>query len=314
MLIISVFLHGMKNKLLMAVLAAAALCLAGVPGQAKKPVELRVGSYNLRRAKLDKDSPDNNWQVREPRLIQSILDNEFDLCGLQEVDSEEQESIPRLLAERGVEYGSYFFGPYADDGHGTKAHGLLWRKDRFKLIGKPHYFWISDPPEKKQVNDIGSNLKGKFIRGGFCVVLKDRKAGRKYLMMVTHAPLNRQQHAENAHIFIDMEKKYNPKGWPSFFVGDFNAKETDDASAVYRTHWTDSYHAFDEDPSLREGPEVTFNGWRLEGPKPGFGRIDFIYFRGKDVTPLRYRCNDTRYDGLFASDHFPVMVDFRIGE
>ena len=98
--------------------------------EAKKPVELRVGSYNLRRSPLDKKSPDNNWQVREPRLIQSILDCKFDFCGLQEVDSPEQESIPRMLAERGAEYDSYFFGPYAEDGHGTKAHGLIWRKDR----------------------------------------------------------------------------------------------------------------------------------------------------------------------------------------
>ena len=41
-------------------------------------------------------------------------------------------------------------------------------------------------------------------------------------------------------------------------------------------------------------------------------RIDFIYYRGKGVTPLRYVCNDARYDGFFASDHFPVWVDFEI--
>lgn len=296
-------------------LAVAAFSLTAAPDlPAMKPVRLRVGTYNLRRAPLDKKSPENNWQAREPRLIQSILDNEFDICGLQEVDSAEQESVPRMLAERGVEYGSYFFSPYADDGHGTKAHGVIWRKDRFKLVGEPHYFWISNPPDKKQVNDIGSNLKRKFIRGGFCLTLKDRCSGREYLMMVTHAPLNREQHAENAHIFIDMEKKYNPRGCPSFFVGDFNARETDGAHEVYRTHWSDSYHCFDEKPEFRTGPEVTFNGWNLEDPVSGHGRIDFVYFRGKGVTPLCYVCNDARYDGLFASDHFPLYVDFEIKE
>ena len=297
----------------MSVLAMAALGLTSAAElPARKPVEVRVGSYNLRRAKLDAESPENNWQVREPRLIQSILDCRFDICGLQEVDSAEQESIPRKLAERVVEYGSYFFGPYAEDGHGTKAHGVIWRKDRFKLVGKPHYFWLSDPPDVKQVNDFGGDGKHKFIRGGFCVVLKDRKAGRKYLMMVTHAPLNKQQHAAAAHIFIDMEKKYNPKGGPSFFVGDMNANEGHAASAVYRTHWTDSWHAFDSNPELRTGPEVTFNGWKLDEVPANYSRIDFIYFRGKGVTPLRYVCDNTRYDGLFASDHFPIYVDFEI--
>ena len=159
------------------------------------------------------------------------------------------------------------------------------------------------------VNEKGKN---KFIRGAFCVVLKDRTNGRKYLMMVTHAPLNKQQHNEAAHIIVEMEKKYNPKGWPSFFVGDLNTTERDDASAVYRSHWTDSYHFFDDKPELRTGPEVTFNGWNLVDPAANHNRIDFIYYRGKGVTPLRYVCNDARYGGFFASDHFPVYVDFEI--
>lgn len=302
----------MKRFILMTFCTVAALVAASSEAIARKPVQIRVGSYNLRRAKLDSASVDNKWSVREPRLIQSILDNEFDVCGLQEVDSKEQESVPRMLSERGVEYGSYFFGPYAKDGHGTKAHGIIWRSDRFKLVGEPHHFWLSNPPDQKQVNDFGSDGKHRFIRGAICVILKERKTCRKYCFIVTHAPLNKQQHADNAHIIIEMERKYNPKDLPSFFVGDMNATEKHKASAVYRTHWTDSYHCFDDKPEFRTGPEVTFNGWNLVDPAANHNRIDFIYYRGKGVTPLRYCCNDTRYDGLFASDHFPVWVDFEI--
>jgi len=295
----------MGKKLLIVALASILMGFFTVPCPAKKPAQVRIGSYNLRRAKLDKKSPDNNWKAREPRVIQSILDCDFDLCGLQEVDTAEQESIPRLLAERGAEYGSFFFGPYADDGHGSKAHGLIWKKERFKLIGKPHFFWISDPPEKRQIND-----GGKFMRGAFCVTLKDRKSGRKLFMMVTHAPLNKEEHAANAHVLVDMEKKYNPKGYPSFFVGDMNAREEHAASAVYRSWWKDSYHSFDAAPELRKGPVGTFNGWKLDVEPTS--RIDFIYYRGENVIPLAYVCNDRRYDGLFASDHFPIYVDFKI--
>ena len=95
----------------MTVAALATLFLACASCPAKKPAQLRVGSYNLRRAPLDAKSPDNNWQAREPRVIQSILACKFDICGLQEVDSTEQESVPRLLAENGADYDCYFFGP-----------------------------------------------------------------------------------------------------------------------------------------------------------------------------------------------------------
>lgn len=275
--------------------------------------EVRIGTYNLRRAKMDKDSPVNNWEARSPRVLASFLKANFDICGLQEVDSAEQESLPRMLADAGLEYGSYFFGPYADDGVGTKAHGLLWRKGRFEA-GEPHYFWISDPPEQKQVNDHGIRaVKGNFIRGGFCITLTDlQNKGARYFVMVTHAPLSPEEHAQNAHVYVEMEKKYNPEGLPSFFLGDMNAKETDPCSEFYRTYWTDSYHYFDARPELREGPAGTFNGWKKEMKLSPDRRIDYIYFRGKGIEPLCY-CNDTSlYDGQMASDHYPVYVDFHI--
>ncbi len=278
-----------------------------------KRTDVRIGTYNLRRAKLDKDSPDNNWDVRSRRLVESFKKENFDLCGVQEVDSAEQQSLPELLSEAGMEYGSYFFGPYADDGVGTKAHGLLWKKDRFQA-GEPHYFWISDPPEQKQVNDHGNGaIKSQFIRGGFCMLMTDLgNNGARYFVMVTHAPLSREEHALNAHVYKDMEKKYNPEGLPSFFLGDMNARESDSSSCQYREYWTDSYHFFDDCPSLREGPAGTFNAWRTDFAQDPDRRIDYIYFRGKGVRPLRYVCDTALFGGLFASDHFPVYVDFRI--
>ena len=278
-----------------------------------KRMNVRIGTYNLRRAKLDKDNPDYNWEARSPRLVQSFLKDDFDLCGVQEVDSAEQESLPRMLSEAGAEYGSYFFGPYADDGVGTKAHGLLWKTDRFQA-GEPHYFWISDPPEQKQVNDHGNGAIAKqFVRGGFCMILSDLKNnGARYFVMVTHGPLSREDHAQNAHVYIDMEKKYNPEGLPSFFLGDMNAKETDPCSGLYREYWTDSYHYFDDCPTMRKGPAGTFNAWRKNMVLSPDRRIDYVYFRGKGIKPLRYVCDTALYDGLFASDHYPVYVDFII--
>ena len=143
-------------------------------------------------------------------------------------------------------------------------------------------------------------------------MLKDLRTGKKLFVMVTHAPLNKEMHAENAHIYVEMEKRYNPDGCPSFFLGDFNARETDACSAVYRSWWTDSYHAFDANPGLRLGPDGTFNGWNLHAVPAMDRRIDFIYYRGKDITPLSYLSDATRYAGLYPSDHFPVRVDFAV--
>ena len=275
--------------------------------------DVRIGTYNLRRAKLDRNSEDNNWEKRLPRLVESFLLENMDICGVQEVDTEQQESLPALLAQRGLEYDSYFFSPYADDGVGTKAHGILWKKDRFQA-GEPHFFWTSDPPELRQVNDHGNGaIKSNFYRGGFCITLTDLKNnGAKYFVMVTHAPLSKEDHAQNAHVYADIEKKYNPEHLPSFFIGDFNAKESDECSGYYRTYWTDSYLFFDDEPAMRFGPPGTFNAWKPDKIKGPDRRIDFVYFRGNKVKPMRYVCDDTLFGGLCASDHYPVYVDFDV--
>ena len=272
--------------------------------------KVRIGTYNLRMAGLDRKSQENNWTAREPRLVQSFLKNQFDICGLQEVDSDEQRRIPQLLEQAGMNYGSYFFSPYSQDGNGPKGQGIIWRKDRF-LAGESHFFWTSDPPEKMQENDFWR--KAKFRRGGFCITFTDlENRGARYFVIVTHAPLSKEDHARNAHVYEDIERRYNPEGLPSFFLGDMNARESDEASAIYRNYWRDTYRFFNGKPSRRHGPELTFNGWNLNLDFSSDQRIDYIYFRGKEVKPLRYECDTTRYGGLYPSDHFPVFADFRI--
>lgn len=270
---------------------------------------VRIGTYNLRMAPLDRGT-ENAWEVREPRLVESFLNEDMDICGVQEVDASEQESIPRLLAQKGLEYDSFFFCPYAQDGVGGRAHGVLWKKDRFSA-GEPHFFWTSDPPELMQENDHCGRIN--YIRGGFCITLTDHNnRDARYFVMVTHAPLNKEDHAAYAYVFVEMEKKYNPEGLPSFFLGDLNAHEKDACMETYRAYWTDTYLFFDRQPQLRQGPEGTYNGWDPESTVRSDRRIDFIYFRGDGVEPLNYRCEDRLYQGLCASDHFPVVADFRI--
>ena len=296
----------MKHTIRLVLGAGLSLCLFHPVAEAAKPeVPLRIGSYNLRRSGIKEKNPQNSWAAREDRVALSFVQCNFDLCGLQEVDVEQQESLAGRLA--GKNYAFSYNNPYnGNDPSGNKAHGVMWRKDRLKLVGRVHRFWISEPFDKKQVND------GKHIRGGLCATFKDRKTGRKLFIIVSHAPLKKEMRAKNAHVYIDVEKAFNPKGLPSFFVGDLNAREDDKSSEVYRTWWTDSYLYFDAKPELRTGLSATFNGWRTDKDPDPLRRIDYIYFRGNGITPLRYHCDTTRYEGFYPSDHFPIWADFTI--
>ena len=291
----------MKRLITVTVLAALlALFPFVLNGKGPGKVRARVGTYNLRMSPLDKG--EDAWELRRPRLSRSILKSGFDILGLQECDKRMQAC---LLEDIGDRYSFKFFSPYSQDGEGSRAQGIAWRSDRYELSAY-HFFWTSDPPELMADNDPRRS-GGFHRRGGCCGIITHRKSGVRFFFMVTHAPLNRAANAASAKIFIEMEKKYNPDGLPSIFVGDMNTRPNTPCSEELRTWWTDSFSAA---PS-RKGPEGTFCSLDPSKEIDPERRIDYIYVRGK-IRLRRYVCERRLYDGRYASDHLPVWADMEI--
>ncbi len=262
---------------------------------------LRIGTYNLRMQHMDKG--DNDWEkYRRDRVMRSIKDNKFDIFGVQELTDFAQEDLKKYLGDT---YQCVFFSPYSQDGKGTKAQGILFNKKRFKLV-EYHYFWSSDTDPSKMVENDHLRRNGKiqvFKRGGVCAVLKEKKTGRKIFFMNNHGILNKDENLKYAQVFVDIEKKYNPNGYPSFFVGDLNARPNHPSHQIYRQYWKDAADMVSEKP-------VTFNGFKSKSTEWNpEAHIDYIYYRNIPA-PLNYQCNQTLYDGFCASDHFPVFADF----
>ena len=165
---------------------------------------------------------------------------------------------------------------------------------------------LSDTPDEKgSKGDTGKN--GSYHRGALCGTMLHKATGRKIFFMVSHGCLDADDNAKYSSLYTEYEAKFNPDGLPSFFVGDLNTKPESASSTYYRTYWNDTFMTID--PSLREGCEPTYNGFKHE---EGTSRIDFLYYRGADVTPTYYKCDNTLYDGLYPSDHWPVFADFTI--
>ena len=264
----------------------------------EQPGRLRVGSYNLRMQGADKGEDD--WSLRRGRVVRSIIDNDFDVFGVQELTEGAQQELSWDLGGR---YAAIFFSPYSQNGVGGKAQGVFYDKKRFKLLFY-RYFWPADNPDVKQENDHRKNNPSKsYIRGGMCMIFKDRASGRKFFFMNSHAPLNREEHIKYAHVYVDMEKKYNPEGLPSFFVGDLNARPDHPASVYYREYWSDASAIYGEE-------HCTMNSFITDASKwDPAKRIDYVYYRNI-AAPVEYKCNQTLYDGRCASDHFPIWADF----
>ena len=269
-------------------------------GQSSGKTAVRLGSYNLRMHNLDTDG-DNKWDVRKDRLKQSIEDCDFDVFGIQEVSSTMQ---TWLKSEFGSRYTFFFFSPYSQGGSGDRAQGICVRSSAFSM-SEQHFFWASDTPDNMSTNDTGSS--GSFSRGGCCCVVTHKQSGVKFFFMNNHGCLNSEPNAAYAGVYIEQEKRFNPAGLPSFFVGDMNARPEYKATETYRSYWKDSY-----DTALkRSGASGSFNGY---SSMSGKYRIDFVYHRGGGIVVDELTISNKLYDGKYASDHFPVIANCTISK
>lgn len=264
--------------------------------------QYRIGTYNLWRSDLGKD--EYSWSLRKDRLVQSIKDNEMDIFAAEEIDTTLFREIPELLEQ----YEWLVFSPYAPDGSGSiKAQAIVYRKDKFEPLDF-HHFWLSPSPDEIS----GGWDEMKFKRGACCATfrLKGVRGDKRIFVMVSHFPLGKEARLNIAPLMIEREKLYNPEGLPSFFMGDLNTREERPESEILRSWWTDSYLALPD--TMKEGPKGTFNNHGKNVDMETAPRIDFVYYRGEGISPLRYVCNDGLYNGLYPSDHCPVYVDFLI--
>lgn len=264
-------------------------------------ITVRIGTFNLRMSNLD--DGDNAWTNRKSRVMQAIQKNDFDFFGVQECSTQTQKD---LVSETGSIYECKFFSPYSQTGNGDKAQGLLYKKTEFTLSDW-HFFWPSENPDEISQNDTGS--AGNYSRGGCCGVLTHNQTGIKIFIMVTHAFLNDEPNNRWAYVYADMEEKYNTAGYPSFFVGDMNAKPSDPPSVEFRKHWSDTYQSLS--PGDITGPSGTYNGFNLNVNLNNAARLDYIYYRGA-AEPIEYVADDSKYGGFWPSDHLPVYAEFTV--
>lgn len=269
-------------------------------------IECRIGTYNLLCPGSKPRNDGYDWPDRREKMAETIADIGFDIFGVEEFDTAIQNELPDLVRKAGGDYEWFIFSPYNKEGGvGRKAQGIAYRKDRFTML-ESHHFWLSPTPDEKS--------KGwdetRYTRGACCAIFKENKSGLRLFLMVSHMPLGKVANANVSKVILERAKMYNPENLPSFLVGDLNTREWTESSKLFRTYWNDSFLTLPAES--RTGSTGTFNKRGKNEDMSVAPRIDYVYFRGEDVTPLGYTCDNRRFDGRYPSDHCPVYVDFRI--
>jgi endonuclease/exonuclease/phosphatase family metal-dependent hydrolase len=274
-------------RFLLTVACLAGLLCAGVPAGAQT---LRVMSFNVR-LPTDADGA-NRWQQRRALMVRTIRRQRPDVIGTQELYALQGD----YLVARMPEYAWFGRGRSGASRSDDEHMGVFYRRDRLRVIESGD-FWLSDTPDVAGSISWGHPLP-RMVTWGLFERISDR---RRFYLFNTHLPYREQD--DDARLrgaaLIVQRLRTLPDDVPVVVTGDFN---TAPESAVHAQLGTLLQDAWTSAPR-REGPDGSFHAFSGQPQK----RIDWILSRG--LRTQAARTVDTRKNGRYPSDHFPVVAE-----
>lgn len=279
-----------------AVIVTIALCapLTGQIGCSPSPV--RVVSFNIRYGTAD-DGPDR-WELRRGRAIETLLAQDADIIGLQEVLAFQADELRAALPGYG------FVGAGRDDGERVGEFvPIFYRNGRFTLIEGGH-FWLSPTPDQPGSKgwDAALPRMASWVLLGF----KDAPGQDVYVINTHLDHVGERARLESAKLLRRVVESKG--GEPVIVMGDFNCGPGEGPHAVLTrdaenlAELKDAYQVLGH-PERGAG---TFHGFK--GRTDG-ARIDWILTNWR-LAPRSAWIDRREFGGRYPSDHFLVGAEF----
>lgn len=284
-----------KKSITLILLVCAVVASSFAQSSADKNA-LRVMTFNIRYNE-PRDGV-NAWANRRQKVADVIRFHKTDLVGVQEAQHNQLRDLETLLP------AFAWCGTGRDGADRGEFSAILYRRTRFKLLATAT-FWLSETPER-----IGAKgWDADFPRIVTWAKFEDLQTKKVFFHFNTHFDHKGETaRTESAKLLLAQIPKIAGKS-PFVVTGDFNAK---DDTAVYRIltgrEAAGNFKLTDaREVSLNGhfGGNSTFNAFKELIPG---NRIDYI-FVGSEAKVLEHGILSDRWDGLWASDHLPVVAD-----
>jgi endonuclease/exonuclease/phosphatase family metal-dependent hydrolase len=260
-------------------------------------------SFNIRYGTAD-DGLDR-WELRRPRVIETIRRHDPDILCLQEALDFQIEEICAAVPKY------EFFGVGRDDGKSAGEHAaVLFDNRRFERT-EGGTFWFSDSPDEVCSRSWGNSL----CRICTWIRMVERKTGRRLVVYNVHLDhISATSRRKSVELLLDVIA--NQETTDRIIVtGDFNAGESTAeigamgateisirlTSGPARRRFVDTFRV--SHPSAdRAG---TFNGrvGNAAGPK-----IDYVFILKGALRVVSADIARDQFEGRYPSDHFPVWA------
>ncbi|KYG73420.1 MULTISPECIES: endonuclease/exonuclease/phosphatase family protein [Roseivirga] len=254
--------------------------------------EINVASYNIRF-----NNPHDNenwWGHRKEATVDLLKANDLISFGVQEAVLNQMKYL-----DSNLENYSYV-GVGRDDGKtGGEYSAIFYRKD-LKLITSGT-FWLSPTPDK-----VSKGWDAALPR--VCTYAQfEMEDGNRFWHFNTHFDhVGVEARAESAELIVDKIKEMTGKRDAVILTGDFNVTPDTDPYANIVKYMDDD---LEKSKGKLIGPIGTFSGFDVNSKLER--RIDYIFSRNLEVLSYSH-LDDKRDNGLWVSDHLPVVATFRL--
>ncbi len=248
---------------------------------------ITIVSANARGFDQD-DKGNTHWFVRAPLFVKTLEKAKPDVIGMQEVSKVQYRYLKRNL--RG--YGSEIL--YSDNGAFSGSNPLFYNTAKFNLIEKGS-FWLSETPEKMSLG-----WDGACYRVCTFMVLEQKTNGSRFAIFNVHLDhIGREARVNGIKLVVERMKKY--QDIPCMMMGDLNAAaEYGSTYQTATTYFKDAkYCTNDSDDG------TTWHGWDFSDNTE---IDDFFMISETGIDVLQYRILRDSYDGVYPSDHYPIML------
>jgi len=244
-----------------------------------------------------------NWDHRKSMVYAVFHKYQPDLAGLQEVLYSQLLDLKDSLKEYS------WFGVGRDDGMKAGEFApIFFKTSRFSRVDES-YFWLSktpDVPGSKSWNTACTRIVTWLM-------LRDKQSGQLFFIFNTHFDhASEEARVEGAKL---LRKRIDEIcfGRPVIITGDFNSTSADSAYKIL-TAKSASGRLIDTRSSVPDSlkkPSYSFVGFPFK-PEEG-NLIDFIFTRDAPAWKVSsYHIITDNRDGLYPSDHLPVITGFNI--
>lgn len=253
--------------------------------------EIRVISFNIRYDNPN-DGP-NAWENRKEIVTETLTGYSPDIVGIQEALKHQVDAIGR------------YFGAAGDTGmimNGNNEYcAILYNTGRLTPV-KSGGFWLSETPGFRS-----SGWDASLERICTHLTLQVIETGTRILVINTHFDhLGNKAREQSARLIMDTLPYLNPEDLPVILTGDLNCLPGSGPISIISEELRDAHDISENPPG---GPLGTFNGFDA-GNVPET-RIDYV-FVSDDFTVTDYAVGNVIRNGVFVSDHFPVIADMEL--